>query len=514
MPSRKSRGLEPAHDRVTGDAPDDDRPYDREATERASLLPQSDGCQSGQDRSDGEDQSSTRKAFTITIAISVLLMMAEFTNLIAMAPRMAIFEDIICRQYYADWQEVTSVADCKIEPVQSELARINGWKRTSTMVPGLALSIPYGFLADRIGRSKVLSLALFGVLLNETWTAIVCALPHIFPLRAVWLSGAFTIVGGGPATVVSMCYAIISDVCRPHQRTTAFSLIFAGFLVSDMISTPLGAAFIAVNPWIPVLSAIGIRLGFTLVTIGTTIKYGNKERLKNLPKSDQSSPTWSPSRQTNVRDRVSQVLADLGGATVWITKDIVLLLIAFFLSQINRESSDILLQYSSIKFHWDFAKASYLIALRAGINILVLFALIPGISSYFRRKGMPSSQVDKYITIASGTLLVFGSVLIFSSSTPTSLVFGQTVTALGFAFTVTARSFMTTLASTQYMGLLSISITIASHGAIAVGGPFLAWTFHAGLNLGNIWIGMPFLVEAILFALGTIAVVCASTGNE
>ncbi|KAF2970819.1 hypothetical protein GQX73_g2829 [Xylaria multiplex] len=473
MPSRKPSNLEPAGDRMVIDAPDDDRPYDREVTERASLLPQSDSRQSGQDRPDSSDQSSTRKAFTITIAISVLLMMAEFTNLIAMAPRMAIFEDIICRQYYADWQDMTSVADCKIEPVQSELARINGWKRTSTMLPGLALSIPYGFLADRIGRSKVLSLALFGVLLNETWTAIVCALPHIFPLRAVWLSGAFTIFGGGPATVVSMCYAIISDVCRPHQRTTAFSLIFAGFLVSDMISTPLGAAFIAVNPWIPVLSAIGIRLGFTLVTIGTTIKYGNKERLKNLPKNDQSSPNRSPSLQRNVRDRVSQVLANLGGAT-----------------------------------------ASYLIALRAGINILVLFALIPSISSYFRRKGMPSSQVDKYITIASGALLVFGSILIFFSSTPTSLIFGQTVTALGFAFTVTARSFMTTLASTQYMGLLSISITIASHGAIAVGGPFLAWTFHAGLDLGNIWIGMPFLVEAILFALGTIAVVCASIGNE
>lgn len=146
--------------------------------------------------------------------------------------------------------------------------------------------------------------------------------------------------------------------------------------------------------------------------------------------------------------------------------------------------------------------------------MLVLFALIPSISRYFRRKGIPSSQVDKYITITSGTLLVFGSLLIFFSSTPTSLIFGQTVIALGFAFTVTARSFLTTLASTRYMSLLSTSVTVASHGAIVVGGPLLAWTFQAGLDLGDIWIGMPFLVNAILFALGTIAVLCASTGNE
>ncbi|KAI1163010.1 major facilitator superfamily domain-containing protein [Nemania serpens] len=511
MSSSTPNNSDPAHDRIVDEAPENDRLDDREATEQASLLPKSDRPLSNQDETDDGNQFSTRSAFTVTIAISVLLMLAESTNLIALAPRMAIFEDIICRQYYGD---IAGVVDCKIEPVQSELARINGWKRTFTMVPGLVLSIPYGFLADRIGRSKVLSLALCGVLLNEIWTTIVCALPQVFPLRAVWFSGVFTIVGGGPATVVSMCYAIISDACRPHQRTTAFSLIYAGFLISDMISAPLGAAFIALNPWIPVLSAIGVRLGFTLITIGTTIKYRNLEQLKDLPTNDQYSPTGSLSARTKLRDRVSRVIADLGGVTMWITKDVILLLIAFFLSQISRESSDILLQYSSVKFQWDYAKASYLITLRAGISIFVLFALIPITSGFFRRKGMPSSQVDKYITIASGTLLAFGSALIFFSSSPTSLVFGQAVTALGFAFTVTARSFLTTLASSRYMGLLSISITIASHGAIAVGGPFLAWTFHAGLDLGNIWIGMPFLVEAILFTLGTVAVVCARIGKE
>lgn len=146
--------------------------------------------------------------------------------------------------------------------------------------------------------------------------------------------------------------------------------------------------------------------------------------------------------------------------------------------------------------------------------MLVLFAIIPSISQYFKRKGIPSSQVDKCITIASGTVLVLGSLFIFFSSTPISLIFGQTVMALGFAFTVTARSFLTTLAPTRYMGLLSTSVSVASHGAIVVGGPLLAWAFQAGLDLGDIWIGMPFLVNAVLFALGTIAVFCARSGSE
>ena len=136
MPLRKPNSLEPAHDRMVDDVPEEDMPYDREAAERASLLPRSDRGRSNHDESDDENQSSTRSAFTVTIAISVLLMMADVSNSIAMAPRMVIYEDIVCRQYYADWQDIAGVTDCKIEPVQSELALIYGWKRTFSMIPG------------------------------------------------------------------------------------------------------------------------------------------------------------------------------------------------------------------------------------------------------------------------------------------------------------------------------------------------------------------------------------------
>ncbi|KAL2867573.1 MFS transporter [Aspergillus lucknowensis] len=427
-------------------------PPSREASDREPLLPQS-------DRGRNRDQArpSTRSAFAVTIAISVLLMLADICNDITLAPRMVIFEDIICRDYYTD---IAGVTDCKIEPVQSELARINGWKRTFTMIPGLVLSIPYGALADRIGRSKVLSLALCGVLLNECWTAVVSAVPQVFPLRAVWLSGVFTLFGGGPSTVVSMCYAIIADACLPHQRTTAFSLIYAGFLISEIVSIPLGAALIPLNPWIPVLGAIGLRLLFTLSTIAVTVKYHKHGRHKDALTDDQSlQSTSSSSPQTNL-------------------------------------------------------PASYLIALRAVANMLVLFVIIPSISRTLRRNGIPSPRIDQWITITSGAVLVLGSLLIFLSPSPSYLVLGQIVTALGFAFTVTARSFLTTLAPTRYMGLLSTSISVASHGAIVVGGPFLAWVFQAGLDMGDVWIGLPFLVNAVLFTLGTIAVFCARVSDE
>jgi hypothetical protein len=159
-------------------------------------------------------------------------------------------------------------------------------------------------------------------------------------------------------------------------------------------------------------------------------------------------------------------------------------------------------------------QSSYLITLRAGVNILVLFTFIPTITRFFRRKGTDPSQIDKYLTVASGVLLALGSLLIFLAAAPVSLILGQILIALGFSFTVTARSMLTNLASRRHMGLVSTSVTIASYSAIAVGGPLLAWTFKVGLSFGEVWVGLPFLLDSALFALGTLSVLCARTGHK
>ena len=38
----------------------------------------------------------------------------------------------------------------------------------------MALTIPYGMLADRIGRKKVLLLAILGLFMNDAWIRLVC----------------------------------------------------------------------------------------------------------------------------------------------------------------------------------------------------------------------------------------------------------------------------------------------------------------------------------------------------
>lgn len=42
--------------------------------------------------------------------------------------------------------------------------------------------------------------------------------PEIFPLRMIWLSGLWQMIGGGQASVMSLCFTLVGDACSPEQR--------------------------------------------------------------------------------------------------------------------------------------------------------------------------------------------------------------------------------------------------------------------------------------------------------
>ncbi|KAM3440157.1 hypothetical protein NHJ13734_003430 [Beauveria thailandica] len=465
--------------------------------------------------------------FNVTVAASVIILICDVVASVPMTPRLVVFEDIICRNYYNAWGGGGSgdsrMGDCKIEPVQAELAVINGWKETFDTIPGVLVSIPYGALANHIGRTNVLLLALFGSLLSECWLAIVCWLPQKLPLRALWFSGVFQLIGGGAATVMAMSFTMIADMCTPQQRTTAFSYVQAAILVSEIISIPLGSAFASTNPWIPILGSVGI-LAATLILVllflgryfpSSPPKYESTCGGKDHHDDDDASSNPSiDSAATSLQKPAASTLANASFGH-WLSRDVLLMLVAFFCCQLSRQFSSVLLQFSSFKFSWDYAKASYLLPLRAGINLVVLFWVIPHLVRFFtKQRGLVQWQADKYVTLLSGVCLAIGSVLIFLSANPLELVFGQTFIALGFSFTVTARSFLTAMVEPRFMSLLYSGVTSVSYAGLIVGGPVFSTAFQWGLKLGGTWIGMPFLVAAVLFTVATLTTLAATvTGS-
>lgn len=149
---------------------------------------------------DAQTTSTSRsQKLTVMIAASTLILAMDFGFYLTAAPQIKIFESIVCHDYLAVIGKppgTTLTEDiCKSEPVQSELALVNGWKDTSDVLPGMMInrilicpyycrlmayvvgilfSVPYGVLADRWGRKPVLLLGILGTLLGESWVRVVC----------------------------------------------------------------------------------------------------------------------------------------------------------------------------------------------------------------------------------------------------------------------------------------------------------------------------------------------------
>lgn len=107
----------------------------------------------------------------------------------------------------------------------------------------MILAVPYGTLADRVGRKKIFLLAIVGCFLNDVWIRVVCELPlslcHLasifgprnltflncldwfsdtLPVRAVWFGGLWQLIGGGAATFSSVSFVLVADICPAEQR--------------------------------------------------------------------------------------------------------------------------------------------------------------------------------------------------------------------------------------------------------------------------------------------------------
>ncbi|KAL9112669.1 MAG: hypothetical protein Q9187_007729 [Circinaria calcarea] len=101
-----------------------------------------------------EDANSTWNGhFWTILALSAVMLILDTSNYISMAPETAILEHIVCGKYYASlgiFDGKLQPDKCKIEPVQSEVAIILGWKDALDTIPGGTLLLPKRCL-DSIG---------------------------------------------------------------------------------------------------------------------------------------------------------------------------------------------------------------------------------------------------------------------------------------------------------------------------------------------------------------------------
>jgi hypothetical protein len=156
-------------------------------------------------------------------------------------------------------------------------------------------------------------------------------------------------------------------------------------------------------------------------------------------------------------------------------------------------------------------KASFLISLRAGVNLFVLVILMPALSQLILGAShLPVAYTDKTLTQINAAFLVIGSLTIFLAPSPPVMILGQILFALGSAFAVTARSLVTSLTEKKHLATVYTGVTVARYAGALAGAPLLATTFRWGLKWGNAWVGLPFLVVSGLFASALLLVSASS----
>lgn len=279
------------------------------------------------------------------------------------APRIAIYESIVCQQHYGS----PGPHDCKIAPVQEELALLGGIERLSIIIPSI-LAIPFAALADRYGHSFILAIAVFGVFLEDGWPFLVCWFPNVFPIRLIWLHFVFSCIGGGFTVVVTLLHVIIADVVSAEERTRMFFRARAAGVGASILGYAASGILMNVCEFLP--WAVG--LASLVLAIITAALIPRSALVDDASKFDDEGAGRGWTVRSSLVALKSIVLLLIGNGQV------LQMLLLVFVCQLGFDSvPQMLAIYVSKRFGWSFANVSGALSLELPRLILCYTGKLP-----------------------------------------------------------------------------------------------------------------------------------------
>jgi hypothetical protein len=127
-------------------------------------------------------QKKADKPWVLLVALAcVLIAIVDMGAFMAEAPRTRVYEANICLSHYREHDPTAIGSDgtvpeklCKIDVVQQRMATIFGWQDMFDAIPSIFLAIPFGTLADKVGRKWIFTASLVGLQLNGAWVLMIC----------------------------------------------------------------------------------------------------------------------------------------------------------------------------------------------------------------------------------------------------------------------------------------------------------------------------------------------------
>lgn len=113
---------------------------------------------------------------------------------------------------------------------------------------------------------------------------------------------------------------------------------------------------------------------------------------------------------------------------------------------------------------------------------------------------------DLWLAHVSVTMLTCGSFVINFVDTSILMSFGLGFLTLGSGYNILVRSLLASLVESHQIGMLYTIIGVLKTVDILIAGPILAICFRTGMNCGEDWIGLPFIMSGTFFASATITI--------
>ncbi|KAL1894895.1 hypothetical protein Sste5346_005582 [Sporothrix stenoceras] len=444
----------------------------------------------------------------------------------------SMIETIVCRQRYGDTLLIShggsgSAIDprCKLPDIQGRLSQLLGWQTAFECIPNILFSLPYGILADNLGRKPVMLLAWTGLGLQLGWYLTVFYFRNVFPLWALWFTALFGSVGSFESVGPAMVFTALADVTPQAERANCYFRLTAVFLVAELISNPMGGALLLWGGhWAPlVFGFVGVVLsGLVLLLMPETLNFDTKagrtapERVSVV---EDDTDNQEPPRKRTLASTWHQFLhllrTDARATSLFILRNrpLMFLMIPFIFSLVGRFVQNLLLQYATKRYGWSWSQAAFLLTIRSTTNLCLCLVLLPLASAALLKSGPlfgisgSSLRKDLWLARVSGVLLVVGSLLIAFAVTPWLLSIALVVFSLGGGYSATMRSLLNAFVEPHHLAMLNTLLGLLEFSGLMVAAPVLFGALQKGVALGGAWTGLPFILSAGMCLVSTVVVV-------
>ncbi|KAK3934710.1 major facilitator superfamily domain-containing protein [Diplogelasinospora grovesii] len=473
---------------LLGDSFQDDDPRDFPAADGAEL----EDIDVKQPRHTSAVRFQARSPGTIITLLSVLLFLIATSGMMIMLPVFRLLEDALCHQFY-QLPPDTSIPEkeCKVEEVQTQLAYLGGWAAVMNSLVGLVAALPYGVLADRIGRKPAFILSYVGIILGFAWGPLNLYFMQTPNLYLVIVSCLWFLIGGGVPVAMNTLHAMASDLAM--NKSTGFLYLSFGAVCGGLTGPVLSGLLMEVyGPWVPILLVFALT-PFILGLLCFVPETLQRTRLAPAKTHPQGS-SW----MHTVWDGLREVMVSVG-----LVKDgsLVLALVPFVIEPaLFAAYSTTLSQHVSTYFGWSLAQTSYRLSPPLSILHLIVILLLPKMSNLLN--SLTTFQRDLTLAKMSLSLLIAGALLEgFSRKNLVVFLVGLSVGTLGSGRNPLSRAIATAFVRPEQTSRLYALISMLETGGAVIGGPVLAWCFSTGLAKAGGWVGLPWFYIALLVSL-------------